>query len=88
MNGPITPRNYDLRAEWYGVKIKQWRDKWPFLSRDPDVPSTADEIAWEVYFRDHLGAFPPVYSLYRNGGMKYMNVPEARPELFDPSYNG
>lgn len=86
--GPITLKNYDLRMEWYGVKIKQWRDNWPFLSRDPDVRSTADEIAWEVYFRDHLGGFPASWQNFRDGSMRYLNVPEARPELFDMSYGG
>ena len=86
--GPVTLRNYDLRCEWYGAKIKQWGDNWPFLSKDPDFSSTADEAAWERYFLKWLHGFPPSYQLYRRGVIKYYNLPEARPELFEPAYGG
>lgn len=74
--------------EWYGATIKKWGDKWPFLSRNPEVPATADEQSWDEYFRGHLGGFPASYQLFRGGTIRYYNVPETLPELFDPSYQG
>ena len=82
---PITLKTYDLRVLWYG-EIKQWGDHWPFLSRDPDVAGSAVESAWDAYFRDHLGGFPPTYRLYRDGVIQHLNAPETLPELFDPTY--
>lgn len=38
------------------------------------------------YFWDHLGGFPPTAQLFRNDTIRYLNVPEDRPEVFDPSY--
>lgn len=86
--GPVDLKNYDLRAEWYGATIKQWGDGWPFLSHDPAIAATADEYAWDRYFYEHLGGYPKSYRLFRNKFIRYFNVPEARPELFDPSYKG
>jgi len=83
--GPITGRNYDLRAEWYGAKVKQWGDNWPFLSHDDTFPATADEVAWDAYFRS-LDGMPTVYRMFRDGIIRHMNVPEARPELFDTTW--
>lgn len=83
--GPITAKNYDQRMQAYGIKMAL-EDNWPFLSRDPNIPATADEPAWDIYFRDHLKEFPPTYRLYRKGVIRYLNVPEAKPELFDPNY--
>lgn len=84
--GPVTLQNYDLRVEWYGAKIKQWRDSWPFLSRDQETPATADEVAWDRYFTAQLGGYPPSYRLFRQGVIRFYNVPEARPETFEPGY--
>ena len=83
--GPITAKNFDERMKVYGMRMN-WEDNWPFLSRDPNLEGTADKAAWELYFRDHLGDFPPTYRLFRDGVIRYLNVPEERPELFDPSY--
>lgn len=85
--GPIDLVNYDLRMEWFGVTVKKWGEKWPFLSHNPKVPATADEASWDRYFRDHLGGFPPSYELFRDKAIQYLNMPEALPELFDPSYS-
>jgi len=85
--GPVTLRNYDLRSEWYGAKIKEWRDGWPFLSTDPEYPATADQTAWEAYFLKQLGAFPPSYQLFKRGVMRAYNLPDVKPELFDTSYD-
>jgi hypothetical protein len=74
-------------VEWYGAKIKQWGDNWPFLSTDPEVPGTANLAAWERYFLDHLGGFPKSYQLFRRGVIRYFNLPEVTPELFDTSYD-
>lgn len=87
MKGKINLENYDLRVEWYGAKIKEWGKKWPFLSRNPRVKLTANEHAWDLYFRDHLGGFPAAYRLFRDGVIEYLNVPEATPELFDKDYH-
>lgn len=84
-NGPVTLKNYDLRVELHG-KIKAWGDKWPMLSNDENYPETADRGAWDLYFRDHLGGFPPTYRLFRDGRIRYLNLPERTPELFDTSY--
>lgn len=84
--GPITLMNYDLRMEWYGAKVKMWGNEWPFLSHDPDVKSTANEDAWMSYFWDHLGGFPPSAKTFRDGVIRYLNVPESKPDFFDPSY--
>src|SRR5262245_15143506 len=84
--GAVSVKSYDLRVLWYGIEVKQWGDHWPFLSRDPELPGSADEGAWDAYFRDHLGGFSPSYRLYRDGVVGHLNVPEVRPELFDPTY--
>ena len=85
--GPITLTNYDLRAEAYGVKVKQWGESWPFLSHEPSEPPTANEDAWSRYFWEHLGGYPKSFQLFRGGQIRYFNVPDERPELFDPSYD-
>lgn len=84
--GAVNLKNYDLRAEWHGAKIKMWGNNWPFLSHNPQVKETADEHAWDLYFRDHLGGFPKTYRLFRDGVIRYFNAPEATPELFDQNY--
>ena len=84
--GPISLKNYDLRAEWDGAKVKQWGDSWPFLSHDPDTRATADEEAWMSYFWDHLGGLPLSAEIFRTDVIRFLNVPEERPEIFDPSY--
>jgi hypothetical protein len=85
--GPVTLRNYDLRAIWFGGEIKQWGDEWPFLTRQEDLTSTADEGEWDAYFRDHLGGFPPSYRLFRDGIIKHWNAPDIAPgPEFDPSW--
>ena len=84
--GKITLKNYDLRVEQYGAKIKEWKTEWPFLSHKPEVRAIADEPAWDLYFRDHLKGFPPSYKLFRDGVIEFLNVPEAMPELFDKNY--
>lgn len=86
LKGPITAANYDLRAEWHGAR-KKLEANWPFLSHDPDVPATADAPAWDRYFGGHLGEYPASYQLFRAGKIKFYNVPEEQPELFDTSYN-
>src|SRR5262245_26396789 len=83
--GPVTLANYDQRVIWYG-KIRKWGDNWPFLSNDPEVPPTADHAAWDQYYREQLGGYPASYKLFRDGRMKYYNVPEADPPSFDTSY--
>ena len=85
--GPVTLRNFDLRVEWYGAKIKQWGDNWPFLSNIREYPTTADQAAWERYFLEVLGAYPPSYRLFKRGVIRAYNLPEATPELFDPSFD-
>jgi len=84
--GKITLKNYDLRAELHGAKIKEWKKNWPFLSHKAERQATADEHAWDLYFRDHLGGFPPSYRLFRDGVIEFLNMPETRPELFDRTY--
>lgn len=64
-----------------------WNDKWPFLSDDPEVNGTANRGAWEQYFLQQLGGYPASYQLFRHGIIRYFNLPEAKPELFDTSYN-
>src|SRR5262245_40798461 len=85
LKGPITRENYDRRVLWYG-KMKKWGDNWPFLSNDPEMPATADHAAWDQYYREQLGGYPASYQLFRQGRMKYYNVPEAEPPTFDTSY--
>jgi hypothetical protein len=83
--GPINLNNYDLRAEMHGI-MKEWGEHWPFLSHDDQCPPTADEGEWDRYFRDHLGGFPPTFRMYRDGAVRYLNMPEADPQDFDTSY--
>ena len=84
---PITLQNYDQMVWWYGTKIKQWANNWPCLSHAEDeFPSTASETAWDRYFNDHLGGYPKSYKLFKTGVMRFYNVPEAQPEIFDISY--
>jgi hypothetical protein len=45
LKGDVARSNFDLRAEWYGTKIKKWGNGWPYLSNRPDVPATADQWA-------------------------------------------
>ena len=84
--GKVNLKNYDLRAELHGAKIREWKQEWPFLSHKAERRATANEHAWDLYFRDHLKGFPPTYQLFRDGIIEYFNVPEATPELFDKSY--
>jgi hypothetical protein len=84
---PVTLWNYDQKAGWYGYALMKWADKWPFLSRDPERPGTADEGEWDLYFRDHLSGFPKTYALFRNGRIRYLNMPDHKPEAFDASYH-
>jgi len=86
MTGSISLNNYDQRMQFHGKAIKMWGDEWPILSHDPTIPSTANEQAWHQYFRDHLGGFPKTYQLYKNGDIRYLNMPEELPENFDPTY--
>jgi hypothetical protein len=88
MKGPIDLKNFALRAEWYGYRVMQWGSDWPFLSSDPDMPGTADVRAWSRYFTAHLGGYPPVFELFRNGTIRFFNVPDMKPEDFDASYAG
>ena len=83
----VNRTNYDERVWWHGTKIKQWENNWPFLSHDEDrYPATANETAWDRYFLEHLGGYPASYRLFKKGVIKFYNVPEARPELFDTSW--
>ena len=85
--GPVTPLNYDLRAEWHGATIRQWEDQWPFVSTKPEYqPPTADQAAWERYFLEVLREFPASYRLFKRGVISSYNFPEATPELFDTGY--
>ena len=86
MQGPINLKNYNLRAEFHGGKVKIYGNAWPLLSRNPDIASTADEFDWELYYRDHLNGFPKGYAAYRNGEINYWNVPEINPQDFDRDY--
>lgn len=86
LKGDVARSNFDLRAEWYGTKIKKWGNGWPYLSNRPDVPATADQWAWDNYFRRHLGGGSLVYELFLSGKIPFMNMPEAKPEVFDVSY--
>lgn len=88
VEGQITAKNYDAQAAWYGVKIKHWADRggWPFLSRDPEIASTADESAWLAYFSKLRGGYPPTFRAYIERKIRYLNVPEKSPGLFDTSY--
>lgn len=81
----ITVNNYDERMKTHGTKM-QWGDNWPFLSKNPAIPPTANEQAWHQYFRDHLGGFPKTYRLYKDSIIQYLNMPEELPENFDPTY--
>ena len=83
----ISLGNYDEMVWWYGTKIKQWANNWPFLSHDEDrFPSTASETVWDRYFREHLGGYPKSYRLFKTGKINFYNLPEAQPELFDISW--
>jgi hypothetical protein len=86
LTGPVTVKNYDARMRHYGEKIKIWQDEWPFLSNRPGTPATADQAAWDEYFRNHLGGYPPTYRLFKAGKIGFLNMPEELPELFDISY--
>lgn len=63
-----------------------WKDNWPFLSNDPEIEGTADRTAWERYFLKVLHGYPASYQLFHSGKIRYFNLPEATPELFDTSY--
>lgn len=83
---PITLSNYEVRMQWYGKAIRMYEDNWPFLSKNPAIPPTANEQAWHEYFRNHLGGFPKTYRLYIDGIIPYLNMPEEFPEDFDTTY--
>jgi hypothetical protein len=71
----------------YG-RLKQIGDNWPFLSHDEDrFPATASETVWDRYFTEHLGGYPTSYRLFKTDRIKFYNVPEAQPELFDISWH-
>ena len=88
---PITLANYEVMAECHGGPFgKAWATQggWPYLSRNPDHLGTChNEYDWELYFRDHLGGFPPSYQLFRDGVIPYFNLPEQLPQDFDASYS-
>jgi hypothetical protein len=72
---------------YHGMEVQKWKDSWPFLSNDEgETLPTANRSAWEKYFLRMLGGYPKSYQLFRNGTIKYYNMPEARPELFDTRY--
>ena len=81
----ITRDNYDQEMQRHG-KTK-YSDNWPFLSRNPDIPGTANETHWANYFANHLGGYPTSFQLFRKGTIRYYNLPEVRPEDFDTTYN-
>lgn len=83
---PITAANFENRAAYHGVKIRQWGDRWPYLSRIVGMPGTADQARWDAYFSLHLKGFPPAYRCFRDGMLPSYNLPEALPEHFDTSY--
>lgn len=83
--GPISVANYDMRAELHGV-LKQWTDRWPYLTSAEDGKDTADRNEWDLYFRDHLKGFPMSYRLFRDGVIEHWNAPDVSPVEFDPSY--
>lgn len=84
---PVTLQNYDQMVLLYG-KLKKIGDNWPFLSHDEERhAATASEIVWDRYFNDHLGGYPASYRLFKNNTIKFYNVPEVDPRLFDLSYN-
>lgn len=85
LKGNVSRANFDQRSQWYGTKIKKWGDSWPYLSNKADVPATADAQAWADYFHQ-LGGGSPVYEAFKAGIIKFMNMPEARPEVFDTAY--
>jgi hypothetical protein len=68
------------------MDIKKWKDNWPFLSHDRDTEATADEELWDRYFIKHLGGFPTSYKLFKTGKIRFYNLPEPLPEIFDISY--
>lgn len=86
--GGITRKNYDLRVEAFGKRegLGQPGKPWPFLSRDQNNPATADDGEWDMYFRDGLLGFPKSYQAYRDGLLRYFNVPTFAPQEFDSTW--
>ena len=78
--GPVSISNYDHRVRWHG-QIKQWGDKWPMLRADGPTFRI-----WHEYFVHHLGGKPWAFQALESGRIKQMNIPEERPEWFDPSF--
>ena len=78
--GPVTLRNYDYRVMWHG-QTKKWGDGWPMLKF-----GASNFPVWHEYFYCHLGGFPWCFQALLDGKIKQMNIPEARPEWFDPSF--
>lgn len=79
--GVVDLKNYDLRVLWHG-QTRGWGDNWPMLT----LASPFFGL-WHEYFGRHLGGFPWAFSALLSGRIKQMNVPESRPEHFDPSFS-
>jgi hypothetical protein len=47
----------------------------------------ADYIGWMQYFIRHLGGFPRQVRMFVEGYIGALNVPENRPEEFDPAFS-
>lgn len=85
-NGPITLKNYGQRALLHATRRRKSgnTDDLPIASKREDGRDLL--TAWEAYFRLHLGGYPYVFSEVLNDRREGFTLPDARPEVFDISW--
>jgi hypothetical protein len=81
MAGPITLENYNQRAH----KFAQTSGLLEFPTIEPGTPEC---VAWERYFRIHLGGVPHAFQMLMERRIRAMTVPAQWPEWFDISFVG
>jgi len=91
MGGNVNLRNYDLRAEFYmKTRSDAGRKDTPYL-RLPHLRSDDEVVGdfpgWMQYFMRHLGGYPRTVRMWLEGGLPALNVPEDKPEAFDPMFD-
>ena len=84
--GPITLSNYGKRAILHAIrKRKSGDDDFPVVNKKTEEGKKLITL-WEAYFRVHLGGYPLMFRRVLDGQHIGFTVPDARPEVFDISW--
>lgn len=85
--GPITLSNYGKRASLHASRRRKSGadDDFPVANKKTEEGRKILTL-WEAYFRLHLGGYPFTFKRLLDDDSEGFTVPEARPELFDISW--